>query len=215
MTLHAAIRQSLTAAAVAGAALLPVTACQAGTPAVTVAAATASPTDAPAPTDQATGQPTSVTSVTAAPATSPAATGPVTPTSAATPTAAASIPPVGQGSGGPGSLTVAITSPVTVSGHIDTPVSCAITGARYTASASGTVHNYAVSDVVRVAGYHGPGTYPALVTVSVTAPDNIHYVATGVRTTAQITDTGGAVSFSATTSGGRTLAGSIGWACSA
>jgi hypothetical protein len=137
------------------------------------------------------------------------------PVSSATPIAAASAPPVGRGFGGPGSLTVAITSPVTVSGHIDTPVSCAVTGARYTASAGGTVRGYAVSDVVRVVGYHGPATYSALVTVSVTAPDSTHDVATGVPATALITDTGGEVSFSATTSGGRTLAGSIGWACSA
>ncbi len=209
MTLHAPIRRGLTAAAVVGAALLPFTACQAGVPTVTTAAATASPTDAPAPADPATDPATS------APATSPASSGPGTPVSAVTPTAAASTPPVGRGSGGQGSLTVAITSPVAVSGHVDTPVSCATTGVRYTASAASSVHNYAVSEVVRVAGYHGPATYPALVTVSVTAPDNIHYVATGVPTTAQITDTGGDVSFSATTSGGRTLAGSIVWDCAA
>jgi hypothetical protein len=108
---------------------------------------------------------------------------------------------------------VAITSPVAVSGHVDTAVSCQREGARYVASASGSIHGYAVSEVARIAGHHGPGSYRALLTVSVTGPD-AHYGVSSVPATAQVTDTGGTVSFSAATDGGRTLAGSIAWACS-
>jgi hypothetical protein len=142
------------------------------------------------------------------------AVGAATATDQPTSAAAASTGTVGKGTGGPGSLTVAITSPVAVSGHVDTEVSCQATGARYTASASGTLHGYTVADVVRVVGYHGPGSYPALVTVSVTGASARDAI-TAVPATAQITAAGGDVSFSATTDAGRTLAGSIAWACSA
>ncbi|ETA04046.1 hypothetical protein CcI156_09055 [Frankia sp. CcI156] len=190
MNLQAPVRRGLATATVAGAALLTIAACQPGTRVVTAAPATAT-------AEQAADQPTSTT-----------------PVSAATSAAATSTDAVGKGAGGPGSLTVAITSPVAVSGHVDTVVSCQTAGARYVASASGSVHGYAVSDVVRVAGYHGPGSYQASVTVSMTGPD-AHYAVTAVPATAQVTATGGDVSFSATSTGGRTLAGSIAWACSA
>ncbi|OHV60699.1 hypothetical protein BCD48_40695 [Pseudofrankia sp. BMG5.36] len=213
MALHAPIRRGLAAAAVAGAALLPLAACQPGTPVATVALATTTATEQPA--DQTTDQSTSEPSSTAGSPTSAAPAS--TPATAPTPTPTATTSPVptfpgGKGAGGPGSESVVITSPVSVSGHIDSGVSCQTAGAHYVASASGTVHGYSISNTVVVTGYHGAGTYPALVTFSVAVPDT-HYAVNAVPTTVQITDSGGEVSFSATTDGGRTLAGSIVWAC--
>jgi hypothetical protein len=123
-------------------------------------------------------------------------------------------PPAGTGTGGPGSLTVDITTPVAVAGHVTTPVSCDATGRRYVESASGTLNGATVSQSVRVAGFDGPGTYPAVVAVSVTAADATPQSVEAVPASVEITSTGGSVSFSASTAAGRTLAGSIVWSCS-
>ncbi|TCJ32035.1 hypothetical protein [Parafrankia sp. BMG5.11] len=124
-------------------------------------------------------------------------------------------PAGGAGAGGPGSLTVDITSPVDVAGHVSTAVSCQSTARRYVESSTATIEGRTVSQGVRVAGYDGPGSYPAVITVSVVAPDSGRYAIDAVPATVEITSAGGSVSFSASTSGGRTLAGSIVWACSA
>ncbi|MCK9927764.1 hypothetical protein MXD62_11385 [Frankia sp. Mgl5] len=126
-----------------------------------------------------------------------------------------SAPAGGAGAGGPGSLTVDITSPVDVAGHVSTAVSCQSTARRYVESSTATIEGRTVSQGVRVAGYDGPGSYPAAITVSVVAPDSGRYTIDAVPATVEITSAGGSVSFSANTSGGRTLAGSIVWACSA
>ncbi|WP_157472772.1 hypothetical protein [Frankia sp. EAN1pec] len=126
-----------------------------------------------------------------------------------------SAPAGGAGVGGPGSLTVDITSPVDVAGHVSTAVSCQSTARRYVESSTATVEGRTVAQGVRVAGYDGPGSYPAVITVSVVAPDSGRYAIDAVPATVEITSAGGSVSFSASTSGGRTLTGSIVWACSA
>jgi hypothetical protein len=213
MTRHAPIHRGLAAAITAGAALFPVAACQAGAPTVTAVAATATAAAEP------TGQPAATASPSDAPSTPSTVPTAATPVAAATSVAATSrvLPSasvVGKGTGGPGALTVAITAPVAVAGHVNTEVSCQTTGTRYLATASGTIQGYTVSENVRVAGYHGPGSYPALVTMSVTGPQ-AHDTISAVPATAEITATGGDISFSATTDAGRTLAGSISWACSA
>jgi hypothetical protein len=120
---------------------------------------------------------------------------------------------VGTGTGGAGSLTVNITSPVAVAGHVDTPVSCETAGRRYVESATGVVGGATVAEGVRAANYTGPGSYSALVTVSLVGTDAARYAIDAVPATVEITSAGGSVSFSAT-SGGRTLAGAISWACS-
>jgi hypothetical protein len=125
-----------------------------------------------------------------------------------------STAPVGAGTGGAGSLTVGITSPIAVAGHVDTPVSCDIAGRRYAESATGSVGGSTVAESLRVASYTGPGSYSALVTVSLVGPDAARYAVDAVPANVTITSTGGSVSFSASTSAGRTLAGSISWACS-
>jgi hypothetical protein len=199
----------------AGAALFPVAACQAGAPTVTTVAATATvagdPTDPPAATASPSDDPSAPSAV-ATPAATPTSVAVAT-SVAATSRVLPSATVVGKGTGGPGSLTVAITAPVAVAGHVNTEVSCQTTGTRYLATASGTIQGYTVSENVRVAGYHGPGSYPALVTMSVTGPQ-AHDAVSAVPATGEITAAGGDISFSATTAAGRTLAGSISWACS-
>ncbi|WP_256790019.1 hypothetical protein [Frankia sp. AvcI1] len=70
-----------------------------------------------------------------------------------------------------------------------------------------------MSQSVRVIGYNGSGSYPAVITVSVVAPDSGHYAIDAVPATVDITSAGGSMSFSASTTAGPTLAGSISWAC--
>lgn len=125
-----------------------------------------------------------------------------------------STSPGGAGAGGPGSLTVDITSPVTVAGHASTAVSCQSTARRYVESSTTTINGRTVSQSVRVTGYNGPGSYPAVITVSVVAPEAGRYAIDAVPATVDITSAGGSVSFSANTTAGHTLAGSIIWACS-
>lgn len=87
-----------------------------------------------------------------------------------TPPAAVSLPdlpppagtslPIATGSGGSGSVTLAVTQPVSVSGHANTTVACSISGPQYTAqAASVAVQGVSVSFSVTVLGYHGAGTY--------------------------------------------------------
>ncbi|MBL7491451.1 hypothetical protein I6A60_25285 [Frankia sp. AgB1.9] len=208
-------------ATLASAALLSLAACQ---PAVSTSLAEASVTASPA-ADATSALPADPATDGSDPTTSPPASASVpaetTPDATVTPvpTAASGTPrpriPAGRGTGGPGSETITITSPVAVAGHVDTTVTCGVSGNHYTASASAVVQGYTVTETVVAANYHAPGTYTILVTVSLTIPGEGRYVITAVPASAQITDTGGSVSFSATSDGGRTLAGSIAWACSA
>ncbi|WP_018637950.1 hypothetical protein [Parafrankia elaeagni] len=121
----------------------------------------------------------------------------------------------GAGTGGAGSLSISITSPVTIAGHVSTPVSCQTGARRYVESATGTTGGATVTQSVRVAAYSGPGAYSALVTVSVLAADSERYAVEAVPASVTITQTGGSVDFSAATAAGRSLSGSISWACSA
>ncbi len=146
----------------------------------------------------------------------PATAGDTTAASPAAITTASSVAtaPIGAGTGGAGSMTVGLTSPVAVAGHVDTPVSCETAARRYVESAAGSINGVTVTQSVRVAAYTGPGTYSALVTVSVAQADATRYAADAVPATVEVTATGGSLSFSAATDGGRTLAGTISWACS-
>ncbi len=193
MNRHHASRSRMAAVILAGVAVLPLAACQAGAHTVRTTAAAATTQASTSSSSQVTTTATSAT----APVTAPPAT-----------------VPAGHGTGGPGSLTVSITSPVAVAGHVDTTVTCEA-GRRYAETANGVIRGYTVAETVRVAAYHGPGSYPALVTVSVSSSAEGTYAVDAIATTAAITSTGGSLSFSGQTSAGRTLAGSISWACSA
>ncbi len=199
MNRHHASRSRMAVMLLVGMAVLPLSACQPG--------ARTAGTAVSAATTQASSTSSSVTAtvpVTTVPvATVPVATAPATGGTSA-----------GRGVGGPGSLTVSITSPITVAGHVDTTVSCD-TGRRYVESASGVIHGYTVTATVRIAAYHGAGSYPAVVTVSVGSSTDGPYAVEAIATTATITSSGGSLSFTGQTSAGRTLAGSISWSCSA
>ncbi|KQC40362.1 hypothetical protein UK82_01480 [Frankia sp. ACN1ag] len=156
------------------------------------------------------------TDSTAQPATATATTFPTAADAAVVASAAptrSSMPPGSAGAGGPGSLAVDITSPVAVAGHASTAVSCQSTARRYVESGTTTVNGRTVSQSVRVIGYNGPGSYPAVITVSVVAPDSGRYAIDAVPATVDIASAGGSMSFSASTTAGPTLAGSISWAC--
>jgi hypothetical protein len=120
------------------------------------------------------------------------------------------------GEGGPGTVTVAITEPVTVSGHAGTNVACQNTARRYTATAqSATINGYQISLTVRIAGYRGPGTYPAVVTVRLDgAGGEVTTVSAVPGINATVTTEGGSFSIKATGDNGRTLAASAKWICS-
>lgn len=128
--------------------------------------------------------------------------------SAASATSAASQPT------GTGSVAVSITSPVTLSGSTAAPVSCA-TGQGYHASVtSAVIHGDQVSFSVAIARYRGPGSYPAVVAVTLRQATGVVTSIAGVsRVPAEISATGGSFSVSAAGSGGRTFAGSLTWTC--
>jgi hypothetical protein len=120
----------------------------------------------------------------------------------------------GPGTGGPGTVTISVTQPVAINGHAGGSVTCT-TGRVYTAVAqSVAVEGYQVSFTVRVVGYRGAGSYPALVTLRLDG-------ATGAVTTvsavpnipATITSSGGSFAVNATGDDGRTLAASLQWTC--
>jgi hypothetical protein len=113
-----------------------------------------------------------------------------------------------------GSLTVSITSPVTLSGSDPVAVSCA-SGIGYHAEAtSAVIHGDQVSYTVAVARYHGPGSYPAVVAVTLRQSTGVVTTLAGVsKVPAQITASGGSFSVSATSAEGRTFTGSLTWTC--
>jgi hypothetical protein len=93
-------------------------------------------------------------------------------------------------------------------------VACA-TGLAYRASVSGAVIDVnQFSASVVVAGYHGPGTYPAVMAVTLRQASGLVTTVAGVsRVPAVITAAGGSFSVSATGSAGRTFTGSLSWVC--
>ena len=163
-------------------------------------AATLTTTNAAAPISESTPATTSATAAT---------TSAATPTTGTTATATRRVVP---GAGGPGTLTLALTAPKQVSGHVDTAVTC-VPGRVYRAYGNGAVQGYTVRVTASAAGYTGPGTYPTTLTGSIVAPGGEAFALAGVRTSASISTTGGSAPFQATGSRGRTLAGSVGWAC--
>jgi hypothetical protein len=129
-------------------------------------------------------------------------------------TSAASAAPAASRQPGTGSLSVSVTSPVALSGSTAAPVSCA-TGLSYRASVtSAVIHGDQVSYTVAIARYRGPGSYPAVVAVTLRQSTGVVTTIAGVsRVPAAITATGGSFSVSATGSEGRTFTGSLTWAC--
>ena len=147
-------------------------------------------------------------------ASDPAATSAAPATSAGPATSAAPVATAATQQASTGSLSVSISSPVSLSGSTAAPVSC-VTGLSYRASvASAVVHGDQVSYTVAIARYRGPGSYPAVVAVTLRQSTGVVTTIAGVsRVPAAITAAGGSFSVSATGSGGRTFTGSLTWTC--
>jgi hypothetical protein len=137
-------------------------------------------------------------------------------TSAAADTATTPAPAATATSQAPaaGSLSVSVTSPVTLTGTAPAPVSC-VTGLSYRAEVSSAViQGDQVSYTVAVAPYRGPGSYPAVVAVTLRQSTGVVTTVAGVSLVpVTISSAGGSFSVSATGSEGRTFTGSLAWTC--
>jgi hypothetical protein len=133
-------------------------------------------------------------------------------TSAAAPEPAASTATTAPSSHG--SVSASISSPVTDTGTVTVPVSC-VSGLTYRATVtSAVVHGDQVSFSVAIPRYRGPGSYPAVVGVTLHQASGVVTAVAGVsQVPAVITSTGGSFSVSATGSSGRTFTGSLSWTC--
>ncbi|MBI3686722.1 MAG: hypothetical protein HY241_05160 [Actinobacteria bacterium] len=153
--------------------------------------------------------------VTALSACQPVAVRSAASTESVEPTGSVSSSPAnaGQGEGGPGSITLSVTSPRAVSGHVDTPVTCT-TGRIYRASGTGAIAGYTVRVAATAMRYSGPASYQTTLSGSVLAPDGEEFALVGVRTTAAITADGGSAPFTVTGKRGHTMSGTISWSCS-
>jgi hypothetical protein len=132
---------------------------------------------------------------------------------AATSVAARAATSAATGVGGPGSITLALTAPRAVSGHVSTTVSCA-TGRVYHAAATGEIEGYTVHLGASAVAYHGDGSYPTALAGSVVAPGGEAFALAGLHTTASLTGTGGSVPFTAVSARGHSLQGTLSWQCS-
>jgi len=135
-------------------------------------------------------------------------------------TAAAAAPATAAGSGAAaapaaGTVAVSMTSPVSENWTAGAKVTCAQTAVLYLASADNTeVAGYNHSFAVRVAPYRGPGSYHALVTLTVTGPQGGIASVSGVPAEpVTITSTGGTFTIDQAGSNGQTLDATVTWTC--
>ena len=151
------------------------------------------------------GSASSVTAATASSAASTPTAGAVTATAASS---AASTPTAG-------SITASITAPVSVSGTVATAVSCVTSRATYRASVSSAiVDGDQLTFAVSIAGYRDPGSYPAIVSVTLRQSTGTVTSLAGVaKVPALVTSAGGSFTVTATSSEGRTFTGSLAWVC--
>jgi hypothetical protein len=114
-----------------------------------------------------------------------------------------------------GSVTVALTEPVSLSGTVDTTVSCTAGRLTYQASASSVpIKGYTLAFDVVAAPYHGPGTYAGVLTLQLTEPDGTVLTLPAAAPTT-VTATGGSFNVDVTTPGGIPIDGYLAWTCSA
>jgi hypothetical protein len=115
---------------------------------------------------------------------------------------------------GSGSVTVSITEPIPISGTANTTVSCTAGRVTYVASASTVpIKGYTLGFSV-AAPYHGPGTYPGVLTLQLTEPNGTTVTLPAASAPTTIDATGGSFTVDATTPGGTPIDGSISWTCS-
>ncbi|HET6192488.1 MAG TPA: hypothetical protein VFE59_36440 [Trebonia sp.] len=138
----------------------------------------------------------------ASPASTPA------PASAAANSGAAATP-------APGSVVISMTSPQSKTWTANAAVTCARTAVLYLASADGSDDaGYNESLAVRVAPYRGPGSYHALVTLTVTGPQGGIASVSGVPAEpVTITSTGGTFTIDQAGNDGKTLDATVTWTC--
>jgi hypothetical protein len=136
---------------------------------------------------------------------SPAST--AAPASAANPGAAATP--------APGSVVISMTSPQSKTWTANAAVTCARTAVLYLASADGSDNaGYNESLAVRAAPYRGPGSYHALVTLTVTGPQGGIASVSGVPAEpVTITSTGGTFTVDQAGNDGKTLDATVTWTC--
>jgi hypothetical protein len=130
------------------------------------------------------------------------------PATAATSSGEAAVP-------APGSVVISMTSPQPKTWTANAAVTCARTAVLYLAGADGSNDaGYNESLAVRVAPYRGPGTYHALVTLTVTGPQGGIVSVSGVPAEpVTITSTGGTVTIDQAGNDGRTLDATVTWTC--
>ena len=124
------------------------------------------------------------------------------------------LPRANSSQGAAGTVSVAITSPVAVSGWGVAPVACSVDRRTYTASFDEAAVNetLAVSAMIKVVNYTGPGTYPAVGSATILVPSGTYQVplATNVAIDGNLN---GAISISATVES-TTVAFTLTWYCS-
>jgi hypothetical protein len=115
----------------------------------------------------------------------------------------------------PGSVVISMTSPQSKTWTANAAVTCARTAVLYLASADGSDDaGYNESLAVRVAPYRGPGTYHALITLTVTGPQGGIASVSGVPAEpVTITGTGGTFTIDQTGNDGKTLDATVTWTC--
>jgi hypothetical protein len=115
----------------------------------------------------------------------------------------------------PGSVVISMTSPQSKTWTANAAVTCARTAVLYLASADGSDDaGYNESLAVRAAPYRGPGSYHALVTLTVTGPEGGIASASGVPAEpVTITSTGGTFTIDQTGNDGKTLDATVTWTC--
>ena len=138
----------------------------------------------------------------------------VSPASGAAPTTVAASSGVAV-TPAPGRVAFSMTSPVSENWTADAQVTCARTAVLYLASADNTeVAGYNHSFAVRVAPYRGPGSYPALVTLTVIGPQGGIASVSGVPAEpVTVTSTGGTFTIDQTGNDGKTLDATVTWTC--
>jgi hypothetical protein len=158
--------------------------------------------------------------VAASPGTGGTATALATSGTVASPASAAAPASVAANSGAaatpaPGTVAISMTSPVSENWTADAKVTCAQTAVLYLASADNTeVAGYNHSFAVRAAPYRGPGTYHAVITLTVTGPQGGIASVSGVPAEpVTITSTGGTFTIDQTGNDGKTLDATVTWTC--
>ena len=190
-------------------------------PAATEPITTAPPATTVAPATTTAPPTTAVPATAAAPATTTGSTRPSRTIPGSVPTSVPGSlpadPRAGYAEGDPGTVSVALSEPVAISGWTPVPVSCSVTALTYTASFSGAAvtAGVSVSASITAAPYRGPGTYPGAGSLSVTLADGQNVT---VPIAAQVTvaaDLAGSVTLDVTSTSGVSVTGSLVWHCSA